>query len=139
MCEESVIRNAMENRPIPKDSLLAANLIPRNNKLTMAQKKERCRTCVIYNEHQRHKYKLTMPLLVGGFGLAYVVLRPPLLTATERLVEGINQIVRKSTMEGAGNFTPPHAFVEMLLAVFFIIGLTYSMKTLEFLIFRAKI
>jgi hypothetical protein len=38
-----------------------------------------------------------------------------------------------------GNFTPPHAFVEMLLAVFFVIALTYSMKTLEFLIFRAKV
>ncbi|MEZ0327325.1 MAG: hypothetical protein ACAH95_15615 [Fimbriimonas sp.] len=139
MCEESVIRNAMENRPIPKDALLAANLIPRNNKLTMVQKKERCRTCVIYNEHQRHKYKLTMPIVFGSFVLAYVVLRPPLLAATGELVLTINKIVRAGTLGGAGNFTPPQAFVEMLLAVFFIIGLTYSMKTLEFLIFRAKL
>ncbi len=139
MCEESVIRNAMENRPIPKDALLAGNLIPRNSKLTVVQKKERCRTCVIYNEHQRHKYKLYMPAIVGSFIIAYVVGRPPLLSATEQLVAGINKIVRQGTLGGAGNFTPPQVFVEMLLAVFFIIGLTYSMKTLEFLIFRAKI
>ncbi|HSI72747.1 MAG TPA: hypothetical protein VK934_06180 [Fimbriimonas sp.] len=139
MCEEQVIRNAMENRPIPKDELLAANFIPRNNKLTDGQKKERCRTCVIYNEHQRHKYKLTMPVLVGGFIVAYVVLRPVLIEATEKLVLSINKIVQVSTLDKMGNFTPPHAFVEMLLVVFFIIGLTYSMKTLEFLIFRAKV
>ncbi len=139
MCEESVIRNAMENRPIPKDALLAGNLIPRNSKLTMVQKKERCRTCVIYNEHQRHKYKLYMPMIVLGFLSAYVILRPVLLIAAGEMVQGINKIVRQGTLGGAGNFTPPQAFVEMLVAVLFIIGLTYSMKTLEFLIFRAKI
>lgn len=139
MCEESVIRNAMENRPIPKDALLAANLIPRNMKLTQSQKRERCRTCVIYNEHQRHKYKLLMPTIVLGFVGGYIVLRTPLLAATEQLAVSINSVVRKGTLGAAGTFTPPHAFVEMLLVVFFIIGFTYSMKMLEFLIFRAKV
>jgi hypothetical protein len=139
MCEEAVIRNAMENRPIPKDALLAGSMIPRNNKLTMAQKKERCRSCVIYNEHQRHKYKVYMPAVVISFIVTYVVLRTPLLAVTSGLVEGINRIVRTGTLGSLGNFTPPHAFVEMLLAVFFIIALTYTMKILEFLIFRAKV
>jgi hypothetical protein len=139
MCEEAIIRNSMENRPIPKDELLAANLIPRNNKLTIAQKKERCRSCVIYNEHQRHKYKVYMPMVVIFYVAAYVLLRTPLLAATETLLSGINKVVQAGTLNKAGNFTPPHSFVEMLLAVFFIIALTYSMKILEFTIFRAKV
>ncbi|CAN5403141.1 hypothetical protein BH11ARM1_BH11ARM1_10860 [soil metagenome] len=139
MCEEAVIRNAMENRPIPKDALLAGNMIPRNNKLTVAQKRERCRSCVIYNEHQRHKYKVYMPALVGGFVVAYVLLRIPLLAATSELLGQINGVVKAGSLGHAAEFAPPQAFVEMLLAVFFIIGLTYSMKTLEFMIFKAKI
>jgi hypothetical protein len=27
-------------------------------------KRERCRNCVIYNEHQRHKYQMTAPIVV---------------------------------------------------------------------------
>ncbi|MBI3721069.1 MAG: hypothetical protein HY248_00825 [Fimbriimonas ginsengisoli] len=50
MCEEQVIRNAMEGKTIPKNVLAAAAFIPKNHKLTMAQKRNRCRQCVIYNE-----------------------------------------------------------------------------------------
>lgn len=139
MCEEAIIRNSMENRPIPKDELLAAQMIPRNNKLTIAQKKERCRSCVIFNEHQRHKYKVYMPAVVATYVLAYVVLRPTLLVATEDLLRAVNKVVNAGTLGHAAAFDPPHVFVEMLLAVFFIIALSYSMKILEFSIFRAKV
>jgi hypothetical protein len=139
MCEEAVIRNAMENRPIPKDALLAGQMIPRNNKLTVALKKERCRSCVIYNEHQRHKYKVYMPATFGIFVVLYVVLRIPLLAATEQLMGQINGVVQTGTLGKAAKFAPPHVFVEMLLVVFFVIALTYTMKTLEYLIFRAKV
>jgi hypothetical protein len=139
MCEESVIRNAMENRAIPKDALLAAQFIPRNSKLTNAQKRDRCKTCVIYNEHQRHKYKVTMPTVLIGFIATYAALRIPLLAATENLLAEINGVVQTGTLGHAGKFVPPHVFVEMLLVVFFVIVLTYSMKILEYLIFNAKV
>jgi hypothetical protein len=35
--------------------------------LSMAQRKERCRNCVIYNEHQREKYKILMPVFLVGY------------------------------------------------------------------------
>src|SRR5262249_14119457 len=73
MCEESVIRNAMSGRVIPADAVAAAKFIPQNHKLTMEQKKERCRQCVIYLEHQKHKYKLAMPAAIGGMAVVYIV------------------------------------------------------------------
>src|SRR5579862_7348680 len=79
MCEEEVIRNAMENKPIPKDALLASKMIPKNFRLTEQQKIERCKTCVIYNEHQRHKYKLMLPVMLLGFVLVYALLHGPLI------------------------------------------------------------
>ena len=139
MCEEQVIRNAMENKPIPKDALLAGNMIPRNNRLTPEQKKERCRNCVIYNEHQRHKYKAAVPTIVTGFILGYALCRPILIPATANTIQSINSVVNKGTLGALGRQTAPPAFVEMMLIVLFVVALTYTMKVVEFLIFRAKV
>jgi hypothetical protein len=139
MCEEQVIRNAMENKPIPKDELLAVKMIPQNHKLTAAAKRERCKSCVIYNEHQRHKYKLWMPLTMILIIAGYVVFRGPLLDGTLALATGINRVVQAGTLGAAGNFEPPRAFVEMLLGVFVIVLLSYTLKVLEYLIFKAKV
>lgn len=139
MCEEQVIRNAMENKPIPKDALLAQKMIPRNARLTEVQKKERCRNCIIYNEHLRHKYKLYMPLTVGSFVLVYGAFHGPLFDATNGLVAKVNKVVQIGSLGAAKDFKPPTFFTETLLAVFFIIGLTYAMKTLEFMLFRARV
>lgn len=138
MCEEQVIRNAMENKPIPKDALLAGKMIPRNHKLTLAQKQERCRNCVIYNEHQRHKYKAAVPSLVGGFILVYVLGRGPLLSATQAMMDGVNKILHSATDNQATLHTP-ELFVEMLLITFFIVFLSYGLKILEWLIFKLKV
>ena len=139
MCEEAVIRAAMDDKPIPKDALLAANYIPQNNKLTMSQKKERCNSCIIYNEHQRHKYKVTMPAVVLGWGLIWGLMHGPLIDAVTALVEKINHIVNVGTLGAAGNYKPPTFFVESMLAVVMIIILTYAMKLVEFLYFKIKV
>jgi hypothetical protein len=139
MCEEQVIRNAMENKPISKDALLAGSAIPRNNRLTVEQKRERCRNCIIYNEHQRHKYKLSMPIVVGSLALIYAVGRPFLIPATANTMKAINTVVQKGSLGAVGRAAPPPVFTEMLLGVFFIIALTYSMKVVEYLIFKLKV
>ena len=139
MCEEAVIRAAMDDKPIPKDALLAANYIPQNNKLTMSQKKERCNSCIIYNEHQRHKYKVTMPAVVLTWALVWGLLHGPLIDAVTSLVEKINHVVNVGTLGAAGNYKPPTFFVESMLAVVMIIILTYGMKLVEFLYFKIKV
>ena len=139
MCEELVIRSAMEDKPIPKGQLLTATYIPQNNKLTTAQKRERCHQCVIYNEHQRHKYKVAMPVAVGSFGLVYLLFHGPLYHTIEGMCIQLNKVVKAGTLGSAQTITPPMPFVEMLLAAVMIIGLTYTMKTLETLIFKLKV
>ncbi len=139
MCEESVIRSAMENKPIGKDQLMSASYIPVNNKLTTAQKKERCHQCVIYNEHQRHKYKVAMPSVLIGFVLIYFAFHGPLHTLVYGLCKALNQIVQKGSLNTATIVDPPGYFVEGLIFVLLLIGLSYAMKTLEFLIFKLKV
>ncbi len=145
MCEEQVIRDAMENKAIPKDMLTAAKYIPYNNKLTLDMKKERCRQCVIYNEHQKHKYKLCLPLVIAGFVGIYVLLRTPLLQATGGMVDNLDRIFANLTYtKGGGGVTKKIEesslpFNEILLVCAMIVVLTYALKVLEHLIFKLKI
>lgn len=144
MCEEEVIRNAMENKAIPKDLVAAAKYIPQNHKLTPEMKKERCRQCVIYNEHQKHKYKLCLPITIVGFIGMYIVFRGPLLAATSGIVGNLDRIFANLTYSQGGNVTKKIEnstlpFNEILLVCALIVALTYALKVLEHLIFKAKI
>lgn len=142
MCEEEVIRGAMENKPIPKDQLMAVKFIPYNNRLTSGQKAERCRQCVIYNEHQKHKYKLALPATIIGFMGFYAMFREPLLTGTRAMIERMDKIVAGVTYRNAGAETQiikTGVFEEILLVAFLVVAFAYAMKVLEFLIFKLKV
>lgn len=140
MCEEEVIRNAMENKAIPKDALMAATYIPRNMKLSIEQKRERCRSCVIYNEHQKHKYKAALPATLAVFVLIYVLLHGPLIAAVGGLLNMLDKLVGKATLQHVNNaLQAPTLFQELLLACFMIVLFAYAMKLLEYLFFKIKI
>jgi hypothetical protein len=140
MCEEEVIRNAMENKPIPKDALLASKMIPRNHRLNEQQKVERCKNCVIYNEHQRHKYKLALPVTVGGFFLVYAGLHGMLIGSMKGVVDRMSDVINTATLTHATHGSDaPQVFVEVMLFVFMLVALTYCLKALEFVIFKLKI
>ena len=144
MCEEQVIRDAMENKVIPKDAIAAAQFIPRNNKLTSAQKFERCKQCVIYNEHQKHKYRAWLPAALIGFVALYILLRIPLLAMTNGIIEGIDRMIGKATFRDSAGAarTIEHsgiAFNEILLVCIMVIAFAYVLRLVEFLIFKLKV
>lgn len=75
-CEESIIFRAME---VKEGSANFFKQMRRSlgstesNKLTAAQKRERCRKCPIYAQHQRLKYRILMPLAFPAvFALLWV-------------------------------------------------------------------
>lgn len=139
MCEEEVIRKAMEDKPIPKEQLLSGAAIPRNHRLTERQKFERCRNCVIYNEHQRHKYKAIVPAVVVLLGLIYALGHGPLFAGMESLMSAVNKAVGVLTIQGGKKMETPTFFTEGLLFFCFLLALTYAMKFVEYLVFKLKI
>ena len=69
MCEERIILQAVINTDWKQKAAkpdMAYNFGQNRAGLTPAAKRERCRNCVIYNEHQRQKYKalVTVALIV---------------------------------------------------------------------------
>ena len=138
MCEEEVIRVAMENKPIPKGQLLDGSQIPRNHRLNEKQKAERCRNCVIYNEHQRHKYKALVPAVLIGFGVLYFVGHPALAALTEAGIRWVDKLVHTAVMIN-GKAEIPEFLVEGLLFFGMLLALTYTMKAVEYAVFKLKI
>ncbi len=143
MCEEQVIRDAMQGKIIPKDTLAAAKFIPYNNQLTLGQKQERCRQCVIYNEHQKHKYKLILPLTALFFVAIYVLAHSPLIAATDSLIRGLDTMVGRFTFRSDAGAeaaaSAPFAFHELLLVCLTVVLFTYALKLVEYLIFKLKV
>lgn len=153
MCEEAVIRNAMGGQTIPKDAVAAAKMIPYNNKLTAGQKAERCRQCVIYNEHQKHKYQLLVPVAIVGILGGTVALWVPLGRALQNGLVAMDNAFKSATFasdqelvgqtEGAADATAitggsiPYHYI--LLVVISLVAVAYAIKLIEYAIFKLKI
>jgi len=145
MCEEEVIAQAMANRPIPRDVVAASRLIPVNNKLSLSAKMQRCKQCVIYNEHQKHKYRLAVPCVLAFYGLIVVVAYSPLLNAMNGVINWIDRFVGMATYRAPSPTqattvdVAPIYFQVVLLLCFTVIALTYTLRVVEYLIFKAKV
>jgi hypothetical protein len=119
--------------------------IPHNPNIPMKFKVERCRNCVIYNEHQRMKYQFVAPL---------VVLSLPALTAWkfEEITGGLNNIIHRMDVfmsrlslteggqaSGISFLSTPTAVQYVLIGCLVVIGTTMLLRALEVVIFRWKI
>ncbi|MDI9634719.1 hypothetical protein QPK87_37575 [Kamptonema cortianum] len=149
MCEESVIKNAMEGKVIPSDLVAASKFIPQNNKLTPNQKAERCRQCVIYNEHQKHKYKLVLPIASAAVFVLFIVSWTPLAAAVQSGLKNVDSVYTKVTMTSQNPMDPAAQttsvesgvipYHHIIVGVTLIVALAYVVKMVEFFIWKLKV
>jgi len=146
MCEEKVIQNAMSGGTIPKDMIAAAKYIPYNLKLPLEIKKERCRQCVIYNERQKHKYKIAMPATFLSVAGIYILFRDPIKSGLSAITSGADKFLGTATLkEGSAGIVAQAGrsefgmFQEILAIALMLVLLAYLLKLVEYLIFKLKI
>lgn len=139
MCEESVIRVAMEGKPVSKEALLSGAAIPRNTKLTDSAKRDRCKTCVIYNEHQKHKYKLAMPVVIIGYALIYILFKGVIADGINAFLNRGNKIVSDITVNSVKQVNTGDFFTQFLVGAVIVVMLAYTIKVVEYAIFKLKI
>lgn len=139
MCEEQVIKAAMEKGTMSKEALATTKYVPKSN-LTPNQKAERCRQCVIYNERQRHKYKIALPLVLIGMTTIYVVnrvaLRDLIAGAISKGQGAANSVLLRAN-DSSSQLTI--GFQEVLLVAVFLIAIAYLLKLAEYIIFTLKL
>lgn len=144
MCEEKVIANAMSGINIPKDAIAAAKFIPYDNKLPMELKRERCKQCIIFNEHQRHKYKIALPAILFGTIGFYVLMRDPLKAMFRSIALAGDRFVNQATFNKDSALDRADQmgvtlFQEVLAVALMLIVMAYLLKLAEYLFFKAKV
>lgn len=143
MCEETVIQRAMEGKVIVnKDELLAAKFIPHNHRMPESQKAERCRQCVIYNERQKHKYRLFLPITIGFFVGLYVLGRPTFLSMTQSAMAGVEGAIQRALLSSDTTTGMRETLIpldEFMLGAVFVLAFVYALKFVEYCLFKIKI
>lgn len=121
--------------------------IPTNPHLSSMQKRTRCHSCVIYNEHQREKYQLLsgpVTLLVPVIVIWQFQAMIGLVEASLRGLDALMAHVSFSPAGGTGisvtNAVNGNVPVEtMFIVCFSLVMMTWAQKALEFFIFKLKI
>jgi len=112
--------------------------------LTDAQKAERCRNCVIYNEHQREKYAVFLPIVVG-----VVLVLCGLFAFTSRhyigdAMSSIEAVINRFSFTGDPNagvkLTRPNDGAQWVVAgAITLMLISKALQVLEWAIFEKKI
>jgi len=148
MCEERIVLQAMI-APDWKDQMARAHqsqtLTGPRKHLSPEAKRERCRNCIIYNEHQRQKHKaLTVVALIAVPGL--LIWQFPVLNAVvNKLLLGLDDLTRRFSFGADPSGIPAlHNSAYALIAWVFVFALgvvllSQVMRAIEFFCFKLKI
>lgn len=117
--------------------------------LTPAQKRERCRQCFLYGEHQRQKFKILSPLAFPlVIGLMWVYLKPlkdllgAALAFTDKFAGSVSfgpkpdQVAESLWLDKAAT---SNVVEWMFIICIGLILITYTLKAIEYLVFELQV
>ena len=150
MCDEDIIMRALksqssEGRMFAKDLRYRLGQLPQKSALTAAQKRERCRNCVIFRSHQEQKYRLVSPLVFPAVGALIWALYPRIEALFRLMVRATDEFMKtvtflpQSSERTAGAGSVPEFVLVLFVAWLAIVAVSYSLQLVEFCIFKIQI
>ena len=119
--------------------------IPTNPHVTDVQKRERCRNCIIYNEHQRIKYSffsvpvtLCVPVLVFSQFDTVRMWLSGVLKGLDQLINHIS-ITGSTGVDFSRQITGSVPIEAVLIGCMTLVVMTWAQRFLEYCIFKLKI
>ncbi len=147
LCEESIIVNALTGT-IPRNATREdfEKAIPVNTRLSVGEKRSRCRRCIIYNQHQLHKYRVAAPVVITLTLAIMVQYSAPLHKLLLAALHRVDTVVSKLTFlpQAAGYDTLESLARTSEMASWLLTGvaglmvLTWLLKFTETVIFKWK-
>jgi hypothetical protein len=119
--------------------------IPTNPHVTEVQKRERCRNCIIYNEHQRVKYSFFSVPVTLMVPVIVVWQFEAMRMGLAGLLHGIDSLIRHISINGTTDVdfsrqitgsVPIEAIIIFCLTL---VVMTWAQRFLEYCIFKLKI
>lgn len=112
--------------------------------LSAAEKRERCRVCAIYNEHQRHKYRILGPLAFPATVLITWAYLKPAHLILHRALQFTDKFAARLSYGATSQIPSDHwmntpvasnSVENLFLICLGLIVLTYMIRALEYFIF----
>ena len=149
MCEERIVLQAMI-APDWKDQMTRANLqlsmgSGARKALSPEAKRERCRNCVIYNEHQRQKYKALTGLTLVAVPTLLALNFAWLQGLVDRMLFGLDAATKRFSLDAnTTGITVLHNGAYSLIAWVFVLALglvllSQALKVIEYFCLKLKI
>lgn len=151
MCDGDIIVKALkstnsEAKKMRRDlAYRTVDISQRTRTLSAAQKRERCRQCVIYEFHQMQKYRLVSPL-VFPIVIGFIWIMHPRITemfktvikVTDEFMKTVSFLPHSEATSKVDASTP-----DVVLVVFTvwlaIVAVSYALRLVEFCIFKLQI
>ncbi len=119
--------------------------IPTNPHLSDAQKRERCRNCIIYNEHQRQKYRFFSPIVTLAVPALVYLNFDNLTQMLQQALRMMDQLFGRLTFnaEASSKLSQQVAgsggIQVILIGCLTLVGMTWALRFLEYCTFKIKI
>lgn len=112
--------------------------------LSPQQKAERCRNCIIYNEHQREKYGVLLPVTivvtVALCAFLGILVRPHIGAAMDGLENAFNRFAFTGDPSKVVKLTRPNETAQWAVVVALsVMIVSKSLQVLEWLVFEKKV
>ena len=151
-CDEDMLLRAMTKSPSQKVELLKesyAQAAQTNSKsLTPAQKRQRCRQCFIYTEHQKQKYQILSPLVFPIVGLVMYMFYSDIMSLMAAALAEVDKLAKAASfIEQSGSISNSvtQSGSSSDVAQWVLIGClglmlaSYLLQGLEYLIFELQV
>ena len=151
-CDEDMILRVMKRSStskVPGFDQRYTEVAGKTKDLTPAQKRQRCRQCFLYQEHQKQKYRMLSPLAFpAGVAIMWVYLKPVKLLLHEALEftdrfagqisfgTGAQQAV---TSQWANAPATSNTIEWLFLVCIGLILVTYLLRALEYFVFDLQV
>ena len=110
--------------------------------LSAQQKNARCRACTIYIEHQRQKFRIASPIVMGLVALTYLLLYSRLANLLYNALKGMDRFMSFMTYRHgaeASFASQGHIVTTLAMICIGVVLLSFTLRTLEHLIFDLHI
>lgn len=115
----------------------------RESSLSARLKRERCRRCGIYAEHQRQKYRLLSPMVFPAIGIMLFLFYDQVSTwvgvALRETDRFMSFLAYKTPAAGHSFSDQGHVLTGMAIAWLTIIAISYALRALEYLVFELQV
>lgn len=119
--------------------------IPTNPHVTDVQKRERCRNCIIYNEHQRSKYSfLSVPVTLAAPVIVFSQFDTFRIWLAD-ILHGVDKLIAHLTISGTTEVDISHQITgsmpieAVLIGCITLVVMTWAQRFLEYCVFKIKI